>query len=142
MAFIPFSQSWILVASSALFLLPAAKLWHCTQYDTSAVLAATSLVSMNYWKHAQQHTWQHTLDLYWGKLAFAYTAGTGLWFVKDRTDILLLHGPNFLVTAGLFRLSNDLYTLQPTTTHWLVCHVLFHVMLLVQMCQVAKTMCS
>jgi hypothetical protein len=142
MAFIPLSQSWILVVTSALFLIPATQLWHCAQYDTSTVLVTTSLVSMNYWKHAQQHTWQHTLDLYWGKLAFVYTAGTGLWFTKDHMDILRLHGPNILVTAGLFQLSNDLYTLQPTTSHWLMCHALFHVMLIVQMCQVAKTMCS
>ena len=113
------SYSKYIVASSLLFQIPAYYAYHNHIYSYAIGSFITSVLSMNYWRHATP-SWRRNMDLYWAK-----TAGV----------CYFLHGMQYsprwgihisLLMVFLYYQSCHQYTINPLG-NWYLYHMMFHV---------------
>lgn len=141
---IPWDQSKWIVISSGFFLFPAYSFYRCNQYVLSSGLVLTSLVSMNYWRHVDFHSWRRTCDLIWAKIAFVIYMTTGFHsvYVNGETlENICSYLPLTAVTVGNYIMACRLAEKNMQNNDWVVLHVLFHVLLAVQMQNVVNVVC-
>jgi hypothetical protein len=144
---IPWNESKFIVASSALFLLPAYSFYCCGQILLCTGLCVTSLVSMNYWRDARKNSWRRQLDLVVAKIAFVNYFCTGIYNVSTVQDYQR-YIPISIVLGGCYYLSDKLSRTEildklPGSSHyWIIAHVMFHFMLTTNLFHIAELVCS
>jgi hypothetical protein len=65
------SYTKYIVGSSLFFQIPALYAYHHNMYAVAASCCLTSVLSINYWRHAT-YSWRRTMDMYWAKSAGIY----------------------------------------------------------------------
>jgi hypothetical protein len=118
-------ESTGLMLSSCLFLFPAMyALIICKMYFYAIVSIITSLVSINYWRHADYGRISRTVDLIVAKVSFAIYFASGLYF-SVHNPILFIYGiPGLCGIVFFYRYSIILW--EYDAREWYLSHMSFH----------------
>lgn len=121
-------ESRWLTGSSVWFLAPAIYAFFLDHYYHSTMLVAASLISINYWRKANE-SWRRKADLVFSKITFATFVVTGLLYIDGQIVYLcyLLFG--VLVCSFLY--SQKIYDVH--NPKWVNYHMLFHLCLTIEL---------
>jgi len=116
------SPNYILVVTSALFLIPGGYAYYKHLYGMSTVIVVTSIVSMNYWRHPVPSL-RKTCDLLCSKTCFVIMVYQGIRHVHYRPYLIASY-PILGIMITSFFLSNWLYN--RGNKYWYMFHIVFH----------------
>ena len=122
-------QSKWLVLSSTFFLFPCAYGFIQNLYILPIVLLFTSLISMNYWRHAT-YSYRRLIDRYFSKFAFLVFFVNGCMYI-DSEQLRIIGYANTIGMVYCYYLSEKYGLLLengiPNNSTWLKYHMLFHI---------------
>ena len=121
----PWSQTKWLVLSSFCFLIPSVYGFLHELYFHSALLVATSLVSINYWRNATD-SWRRSFDMFFSKISFAVFVISGVWYVNMAHYLLTGYIGLFLI-CYFYCVSSIFYELNKND--WYKYYAMFHVII-------------
>lgn len=116
------TQSKWLTFSSTFFMAPALYGFLNNLYFLPSVLTFTSLISMNYWRHAT-YSYRRLVDRYYSKLSFIIFFMNGTKHLRGSGLLAIGYG-NAIAIAYTYYLS-DKYS-YGQTNQWYKYHMLFH----------------
>ncbi len=128
-----FNEPIFLVASSALFFIPAAIARNVGSHNLSALYCATAVVSINHWR-APCNGWRRNLDLTVAKLSFVATTISGLKTFRHPLELAVGSAMIFLIPVA-YRLSIVLHARESPA--WVYAHMAMHMFVAIGMSAVS-----
>jgi hypothetical protein len=111
------SYSKYIVGSSLFFQIPALYAYHTHNYSCAAASFITSILSINYWRHAK-HSWRRDLDIYWARSA-------GLFYFIQGIQHSYVGIPGCMCMLFLYHQSCSQYE-KNKWGNWYMYHMAFH----------------
>ena len=116
-------DSMLLMFSSCFFLIPGGYAIFEALYFYAAVSFVTTIVSVNYWRHAVEG-FRRTADLWTAKLSFAIYFISGCFFIRN-LNLLVIGIPGCCLIILFYNLSIRYWNLDSPL--WVYFHMIFHV---------------
>jgi hypothetical protein len=137
---IPFEQSKYIILSSSFFLVPAYMFYYHHHYLIGNFATLTSIVSINYWYNVEYDSWRRYSDLVWSKISFCIFFTLGVCYIPPGEQVLCI----FITIAFLtcYYVANSLSQKDIRQYEWVWCHMVFHLLLSLNLCIIARNMSS
>ena len=119
---IPKFDGVCLTFSSLFFMIPGVYGFLNNVYSLGILSAATTAVSVNYWRHAVPG-WRKEMDLFFAKFSFLIYFLVGVYNIRNRF-ILQIGWPNTVMIILCYAMSNHLWSV--ASYSWLYFHMAFH----------------